>query len=241
MEPLHWYLLVLFALFVVMVVTAMPYEATANRLLYKLTNRLPCRIIHEGRRPYLERYYLGSIFGVTFYLHRFVASDPADALHNHPWPGVGIILAGGYYEHRFVRAHPQSVHTTVEWRKRWSVAKLKPSTFHRVEVLPNQHAWSLFAHTGKVQSWGMIDLSNGVYRIYNYDRADTDPGAPITVQHRWGWWTYSPMGKMRRATGEACALIGPPHPFQLRLMECNDADRAKLWDIYQRAMAETKS
>src|SRR3954465_13658675 len=52
------------------------------------------------REPYLTRW---TLFGarsngnVAVYLHRFHRSD-ADELHNHPWPFISIILAGGYWE-----------------------------------------------------------------------------------------------------------------------------------------------
>ncbi|WP_244260428.1 hypothetical protein [Burkholderia gladioli] len=57
-----------------------------RRVLYAISSRLPCRIIADGNKPYLERYYLATVFGVRFYLHRFVASDPDRGLHDHPWP-----------------------------------------------------------------------------------------------------------------------------------------------------------
>ena len=65
-----------------------------NRLLLWLTGFLPCRIISEGDQPYLERYYLMTLFGWRFYIHRFVASDPDRGLHDHPWPkAYSIILS----------------------------------------------------------------------------------------------------------------------------------------------------
>ena len=55
-----------------------------HKLLFKLTAGLRCKLIDREGAPYLERYYLGRLFGVTFYLHRFVSpcllytSDAAD-------------------------------------------------------------------------------------------------------------------------------------------------------------------
>lgn len=70
-----------------------------SKLLFKLTARLPCRLIQLDSGPYLERYYLGTLLGVTFYLHRFVSSDTERHLHNHPWGwGRALVLAGGYVE-----------------------------------------------------------------------------------------------------------------------------------------------
>jgi hypothetical protein len=70
-----------------------------NRALFNLTSRLPCRLIKPDDRPYLERYYVGQLFGVTFYLHRFVSADSERHVHNHPWTrGGSVILAGSYTE-----------------------------------------------------------------------------------------------------------------------------------------------
>ena len=53
------------------------------RALFWGSGFLRCRLIR--RRPetaYLERYWLGSIFGWTFYLHRFVAPDREEEPHD---------------------------------------------------------------------------------------------------------------------------------------------------------------
>ena len=46
-----------------------------NRLLFNLTKRMPCKLINVHGEPYLERYFAGELFGVTFYLHRFLSCD----------------------------------------------------------------------------------------------------------------------------------------------------------------------
>jgi hypothetical protein len=58
--------------------------------LYWFTGRLPCRIICDGDSPYLERYYLWTVFGTHWYLHRFVASDPDRGYHDQP-VALGIL------------------------------------------------------------------------------------------------------------------------------------------------------
>ena len=70
-----------------------------RKLLFWLTSHLPCRIIAEEGSVYLERYYLFTLLGWRFYLHRFVGSDPDRGLHDHPWSrAFSIILAGWYWE-----------------------------------------------------------------------------------------------------------------------------------------------
>lgn len=135
-----------------------------RKLLYWLSGRLPCRLINDGDRPYLERYYVGRLFGWTFYLHRFVASDPARGLHDHPWDRAwSLILSGWYFEE--TRAGLRKV--------RW-FNRLTGDTFHRV-VLPceldgkryenetcSTHkavpCWTLFAHGPYTKRWGFLKL-----------------------------------------------------------------------------------
>ena len=72
-----------------------------NRILFWLASFLPCSIISDDERPYLERYYLFTILGVRFYLHRFVGSDPERGMHDHPWPwAASLVLSGSYLEER---------------------------------------------------------------------------------------------------------------------------------------------
>lgn len=55
-------------------------------------------LITRNGQPYLYRHTLFS-FGKWFSvkIHRIVASD-GDCDHDHPWPFVTVILAGGYFE-----------------------------------------------------------------------------------------------------------------------------------------------
>lgn len=130
-----------------------------SRFLWWFTARLPMRVINDGVRPYLERYYVGTLFGWRFYIHRFVGSDPDRGLHDHPWSKAhSIILSGWYWE------ETRSGTRQVRWFN-----SLTGDTFHRV-VLPSwtspldlpsmrreQPCWTLFFHrTGKVKPWGFL-------------------------------------------------------------------------------------
>lgn len=144
-------------------------------ILYWLSSRLPCRIISDGDKPYLERYYLFTVWGVRFYLHRFVASDPDRGLHDHPWPwAFSIILSGWYYEQR--RGSLSERH----WFN-W----ITGDVFHRV-ILANGPVWTLFAHRSRrSKEWGFL-------RAY-------DPQTIMYVKHRPGaedhWWKHVPVGR----------------------------------------------
>ena len=120
-----------------------------RRLLYRLSGWLPCRIISEGDRPYLERYYVATLFGVRCYLHRFVGSDPDRGLHDHPWAwGASLILSGWYLEE--TRSGTRVV-------KRFNA--FTGDHFHRV-IVPQgapTEVWTLFFHrAGDIKPWGFL-------------------------------------------------------------------------------------
>ncbi|CAM2143682.1 conserved protein of unknown function [Pararobbsia alpina] len=119
-------------------------------LLFWISGFLRCRIISDGDRPYLERYYLFTAFGTRAYLHRFVGSDPDRGVHDHPWPwALAIILFGWYWEQR------RSGTRIVRW-----LNFLTGDTFHRV-LLPKDRGvhevWTIFIHrNAKVKPWGFL-------------------------------------------------------------------------------------
>ena len=140
-----------------------------NRALFNLTGRLPCRLIKPDGRPYLERYYVGQLFGVTFYLHRFVSADSERHVHTHPWTrGGSVILAGSYTEEIATDLCPHAgpAGSVLETRRvRWFNA-VGGSRFHRIsDAAPG--TWSLFFHgerarvnlgmTSKPKGWGFLE------------------------------------------------------------------------------------
>jgi hypothetical protein len=171
--------------------------------LYRWTGNLPLHIISDNGRPYLERYFLFKRFGVTGYVHRFVASDPDRGLHSHPWPwAVSIKLSGWYFEER-PTDHPDRIPAL---RIPGRVSVLAGSSFHRV-VLPwttiqphllagrpyNAECWTLFIHRSKrSQWWGFLSRQprdeDGVYtyRPYRYPDGASTHG---------DWWKSVPKGK----------------------------------------------
>lgn len=204
-----------------------------RRLLLALSARLPCRLIKDGDTPYLERYYVGSPFGLRIYLHRFVNSDPDRGMHDHPWQwALSIILHGWYYEER--RDTPPGLPRVVR-RLNW----LRGDTFHRV-LLPRQwcstfegadrltdeelqalpaESWSLFVHrVGHAKPWGFfrpleIGDGKGGRRIGALWAPVTYPGGGSQSGE---WWLSAPKGKEVResAAAAAAANIYPVDPRQ---------------------------
>lgn len=161
-----------------------------NRLLYAITARLPCRLIMVNGDPYLERYYVGKLFGATLYLHRFVSSDSERHLHNHPWKrGFSIMLAGAYFEEYVVdlcSSAPNGCLTEtnkIEWYN-----SVNGNHFHRISAA-EPGTWTLFGHgkrqrirvgaTSMAKGWGFIE--NGAFQDH--------PSSTDTA-----WWLTAPKG-----------------------------------------------
>lgn len=174
-----------------------------SRLLYWLTSFMPCRIISDGTAPYLQRYYIGTLFGWQFYLHQFVGSDPDRSLHDHPWSkAYSIILSSWYFE------QTRSGTRKVRWFN-----SLTGDTFHRV-VLPDiqtivrigggqsivgtphqghrpQPCWTLFFHSaGNVKPWGFWRLDDDAtcgqarFEPYTYEREGSQTDWWLTAKTR---------------------------------------------------------
>jgi len=136
----------------------------------------PLRTIYqEDGRVYLRRFTLAERpDGGRLYLHHFVNGDSDSDLHNHPWCGSGVILAGGYHEYRLNGStvekcdyHPgDSTH-------------LLPETFHRVTLLrPDVGCWTLFEVGPRVGTWHFLDLASGKMTPWR-DRL-AERGIPVT-------------------------------------------------------------
>jgi hypothetical protein len=165
-------------------------------LLFRLTARLPCRLI-DGERgePYLERYYLAGAFGWHAYLHRFVDSDPDRGLHDHPWGrALSLVLSGGYEE---IRAGAGGTgDPRIRFVRPWRINRLKGRDFHRVVLRGGRPAWTLFLHGPRRKGWGFVQ--NGVYRPMARDGGD--------FRHR-DWWRSAPRGAEARA-GRTSPVVG---------------------------------
>jgi len=163
--------------------------------LYKLTANRPCRLIMSNSKPYMERYYLGSLLGLTFYLHRFVSSDGDRALHDHPWRfSAGFCLAGGYLEKRLRWFNPKNGFDCSEKNVRPGRFNIiRAATFHQI-IKAKPETWTLFFHSPKFKGWGFMQQkeetdAQGVRRVIPQYKGDSD-GSSHTK-----WWLNAPTGK----------------------------------------------
>lgn len=165
-------------------------------LLYKLTARLPARLITIDGCAYLERYYLGQLWGATFYLHRFVSSDSERHLHNHPWRwGRAIVLSGGYDEERvadITTACPAGCLTEVRRVSWWNV--VNGNTFHRVANAAPR-TWTLFFHGERQRvHCGMVSRPKGWGFLSKLEN-DLVVFQPATSPANVRWWEKAPQGR----------------------------------------------
>jgi len=167
-----------------------------NKLLLWIANQLPARIISEAGAPYLERYFLFQVLGYTFYLHRFVGSDPDRGLHDHPWKrAFSVLLSGWYFEHTRYGIN----------QVRWLNA-LVGDSFHRV-VLPDNagEVWTLFAHSSaKVKPWGFLRVTNNQPDTYVWMRHKYEANEPDELRR---WWRYAKKGKQLKRDAKGIAIV----------------------------------
>ena len=127
-------------------------EALAHALQGRVGYRLPDYTIHRDGAPYLYRWWViprNPVFNV--YYHVFVGSDEDEALHDHPWVNLSILLTGRYIEHG--RAGKVSHRRTGDLVLRW------PRTPHRIELPLSVAGKPLVASTlfltgPRVRTWG---------------------------------------------------------------------------------------
>lgn len=137
-----------------------------------LSQWLKYRPIFDGDLLYLERFYLGSLFGRTFFLHKICASDPDRGLHDHPWDSFSVLLSGSYDEEilqppiqdqidQLADGYRKGFHDryglgrllTVYRRVKW-FNSIPGTKFHRLVLIGSQPVWTLFVHGHRRKSWG---------------------------------------------------------------------------------------
>jgi hypothetical protein len=148
----------------------------------------------------MERYYLGRLLGITFYLHRFVSSDGDRALHDHPWRfSAGLCLAGGYLEKRLRWFNPDTGFDCAE--KKIHPGRLnfiRAATFHQI-ISTQPETWTLFFHSQKFKGWGFMERTKetnaeGKTQVHPSYKADNDSNS-----HK-DWWISAPTGKQSART-----------------------------------------
>lgn len=158
-----------------------------NKLLYRITANLPCT-----SNALMERYYVGRLFGVTFYLHRFISNDSEQYIHNHPWArGGAVVLSGSYTEEYAIDLCPNAgdCGCSTEKRRIGLFNWVAGNTFHRIhDAEPG--TWVLFAH-GKCpvnKGWGFLKRE---YQVGHHEVTMFKPFQSANT----AWWKTAPLGR----------------------------------------------
>lgn len=116
-----------------------------------MLRRPPDFVIGNPADPYLERWWLlprNRFFNV--YLHHIRKSDDDRANHDHPWASLSLMLRGVLREYYCDDAG--DIGCRLLRRFRWVFRS--PRFAHRLEVLDEHGAWTLFMTGPKVREWG---------------------------------------------------------------------------------------
>ncbi len=154
-----------------------------NRFLFSISAYLRCRVIRgEQQQPYLERYHLLRLpFGIQIYLHRFVASDPGRALHNHPWrSALSLVLSGEYQETRLGNGR-EGNRLIKRLIRAGRFNFISGSIYHRINLHPGQEAWTLFIHSASQRSWGFLDTRQRQFCYTDHNQTLQTGSHPL-------WW-----------------------------------------------------
>lgn len=167
-----------------------------HKLLMRFTRGMPARAIRRDGTPYLERYYVGTLLGRTFYLHRFLGGDVDADAHDHPWRvSWSLMLCGAYVEQRLEHLDPQwGVKLDVRARMPGSLTRIRGRDFHRI-WMANPNTWTLFVTSARCKGWGFLQtLSDpaGGYKVVYHQ--------PLDVAKNFDWHLTAPKGAELRAT-----------------------------------------
>ena len=126
----------------------------------RLARVVPKRAITPQGEAYLTRFYLAGwrpdnrIDAPSIYLHHFVASDPDDAVHSHPWAwSASLILVGGYRE---TRCLPNGARVQREYLP-GDMNVILANDRHRIDLI-ERDCWTLFLAGPFLQAWSFHPL-----------------------------------------------------------------------------------
>ncbi len=139
---------------------------TLATLLAAVARRLPCRPVGTPEDRYLSRYRLLTTPWFKVDLNFFHRGDRDKALHSHPFYGLSLILVGGYREERreaLPGRAPIMNRVRVSEYAPGSVSLIRPSTFHRVDLLAPTGCWTLFVSSRGNGEWGFWDRHSDAY------------------------------------------------------------------------------
>ncbi len=163
---------------------------------------IPNETISISGQPYLTRFFLTGKYRRVLgehrhlFLHVFHTSDTGRELHDHPYTGTSLILAGGYREERrsvvdsecvlanprpytaesrVVSVRPVFGPVTVRDYRPGSINRLGLGDFHRTDLHDPKGAVTLFLTGKRKRDWGFLDQRDRF--VANTDRRVHATGA----------------------------------------------------------------
>lgn len=129
---------------------------------WRLITLRPHEIIsRRATGPYLRRWYLlpkiKRFEHLCVYLHNFVGNDEDEALHDHPRPSWSWLFKGQYRE--VTPAGAKVFRAAWLWQRPTTIPRTA-EMLHRIELIDNKPAWTLFIMGRKVRDWG-FECPNG--------------------------------------------------------------------------------
>lgn len=121
------------------------------------------RQIPDVSRPgqvYIDRLRIISTPWCGIFLHRIYTPDGDDALHDHPWTFVRVILSGGYREQRgYLNLGGELCLSAMHYVKR--VSRLRSTDLHRISRLDRTPTTTLVLHGPRHKDWGFVNKLTG--------------------------------------------------------------------------------
>lgn len=109
-------------------------------------------IVGADGTPYMTRYTLATLFGMSLRVHRFYRPDGDACPHDHPWWFASLILRGGYVERIRVADGVEREQVNRPGRLLW-----RPAGFaHTVTRLLAPEVWTLVLTGPKGRAWGFF-------------------------------------------------------------------------------------
>jgi len=120
----------------------------------------------------------------TLRLHKILASDQDEELHDHPWAFCSLLLRGAYQE---VEPGPygRDLHAGVSWDRTRRIFRAPAINFrpdatapHRLEVVDGP-IWTLVVTGPRVRPWGFWTRAGWVpWRLFETRKIGAPTGAP---------------------------------------------------------------
>lgn len=154
-------------------------RAIARRYIGDLLRPADLVVTTDDSVPYLWRWHVlprlsgEDQFGGHVYFHIQTSSDPERPLHDHPWPNMSVILAGGYDETLQRTFGQQRGMAMLYQRRKGNVVFREAAWLHRLELPPSiAYTMTQFTTGPYERKWGFQIGS----RWYPHDQCSKNIG-----------------------------------------------------------------